>query len=588
MRRGWLATLLAVIAVVFSSGAVATAGPSGYTSELLHFSVRVGPNAQQCTIIGELFVPDSASPTARVPTVLTTHGFGQSYEVQVPTAKWLASHGYVSLAYSGLGFGGSTCKVSLDDRDYDGVAAAQLVSFLGGAGGIAFTDPGLTSPRAPLDVVVHDSTDHVGRPSVNDPRVGMVGGSYGGGVQLGAAAVDPRIDTIVPLITWNDLSYSLTPNGTSTITGVTTAVPGAAKVLFSTLLFGLGVTNPGTKGYIADPARAVGCPNYRDYMCPAIAESVTIGEPSPSVTAHLRHASVATFLDDIHVPVLLGQGEQDTLFTLNEAVATYQGLKSRGVPVKMIWHSWGHSHIEPAPGEFDPKAPDPVAQYETGRILDWFDHYLKNDANASTGPEFAYFQPWVSYSGNARPAYGTSTSFPVGARSDLFLSGDARLVGDPASARPGSAVLYTIPGGLPNGAAPPNIDPTAKVAATDIPGTALAWTTPPLAAPLDVAGIPTLRLRVDAPGRPVIFVKVYDVDPNGVATLINGLVQPVRITNPAAPVEIALPGFVHRFAPGHSLRLAVTSGDVSFRGGLEAMPVTVHADGSVLTLPVVG
>ena len=38
-----------------------------------------------------------------------------------------------------------------------------------------------------------------------DPRVGMSGGSYGGGVQFLAAARDPRIDAITPTIAWHDL-----------------------------------------------------------------------------------------------------------------------------------------------------------------------------------------------------------------------------------------------------------------------------------------------------------------------------------------------------------------------------------------------
>ena len=37
----------------------------------------------------------------------------------------------------------------------------------------------------------------------------MVGGSYGGGIQLDAAAIDPRIDAIVPDIAWNSLVTSL-------------------------------------------------------------------------------------------------------------------------------------------------------------------------------------------------------------------------------------------------------------------------------------------------------------------------------------------------------------------------------------------
>jgi len=42
-----------------------------------------------------------------------------------------------------------------------------------------------------------------------DPLVGGLGVSYGGGFQLVGASVDPRFDALVPVITWHDLSYSL-------------------------------------------------------------------------------------------------------------------------------------------------------------------------------------------------------------------------------------------------------------------------------------------------------------------------------------------------------------------------------------------
>lgn len=40
-----------------------------------------------------------------------------------------------------------------------------------------------------------------------------MGGSYGGGIQLVAAGLDPRIKAIVPAWAWNDLNYSLWPGG---------------------------------------------------------------------------------------------------------------------------------------------------------------------------------------------------------------------------------------------------------------------------------------------------------------------------------------------------------------------------------------
>ncbi len=46
-------------------------------------------------------------------------------------------------------------------------------------------------------------------PVANDPAIGMVGGSYGGGIQLVTAGLDKRVDVIVPGIAWNNLEDSL-------------------------------------------------------------------------------------------------------------------------------------------------------------------------------------------------------------------------------------------------------------------------------------------------------------------------------------------------------------------------------------------
>jgi ABC-2 type transport system ATP-binding protein len=36
-----------------------------------------------------------------------------------------------------------------------------------------------------------------------DPRIGMSGPSYGGGIQIVTAAIDGRVDAITPTIAWN-------------------------------------------------------------------------------------------------------------------------------------------------------------------------------------------------------------------------------------------------------------------------------------------------------------------------------------------------------------------------------------------------
>jgi hypothetical protein len=536
--------LLAAVALAGSAVASAHADPA-FTVQTMHFDVVVGPAGDQhCDIVGDLYTP-AVTPA---PAILTTNGFGGSKDDQAGIARFAAARGYVVLSYSGLGFGGSGCKITLDDPDFDGKAASQLVSFLGG-----------------LSTVVHDAP--------GDPRVGMVGGSYGGGVQFAAASVDPRIDTIIPLITWNDLAYSLGPNN-----AVPATTPGSAKITWALLFFFEGALLEPKQH--PDPTRAIGCPNFPNEVCTDLLLTGTLGYPTPQTTALLRHASVASFVGRVRVPTLLIQGQKDTLFNLNEAVATYQALRAQGTETKMIWQSWGHSGGA-APGEIDLNNPDPATQYETARILDWFDHYLKG-LPTDPGPRFAYFRDWISYSGNASPAYASAPAFPAGTARTVALT-------------PEIQTFLTPPLGVPTSLSPFDAinQPAVDI---NLPGTFASATGAALAGPLDVVGSPAVDLRLNAPtavltsglgptGQLVLFPKLYDVAPDGTASLIHQLVAPVRVANPSATVHVSLPGIVHRFDTGHRLRLVVASGDLNYRGGLASAPVTVTSE--TLTLPVV-
>ncbi|AXT86628.1 ABC transporter ATP-binding protein [Aeromicrobium sp. A1-2] len=576
----------------------AQAAPA-YTVTPLHFAVKTGTtNAKSCDIIGDLYLPATASATKRVPAILTTNGFGGSKDDQTGIGTTFAARGYAVLSYSGLGFGGSSCKITLDDPDFDGLAASQLVSYLGGKSGIAFTDAAHTTPAPVLDVVRRDSKDHHGKRSTNDPRVGMFGSSYGGQIQYAAASVDPRIDTIVPIITWSDLSYSLSPNNTSQTTGVQTTTPGAAKLVWALGFSGLGMLN-GLQNAQADPSRLLPCPNFADFVCPALVTAAVTGTLDATATTNLRHASVATYTKKITIPTLIVQGQHDTLFNLNEAVATYRALQAQGTEVKMIWQKWGHSDNKPAPGEIDLKKPDVTTQYETKRISDWFDHFLK-DSKVGTGPEFTYFRDWISYTGIATPAYGTSSTFPVGAGRTYYLSGKG-LTTSKTSIAAGSQSFLTPIAGLPTSF--DTIDVVGKdspLPESDLPGTSASWTTTPLSSNLDVVGSPSLRIQVSSPtaaltqglgstGQLVLFAKVLDVDAAGKATVVKNLVAPVRVPDVNKPFTVTLPGIVHRFAPGHSLRLVIAGGSTNYRGGLTTNPVTIATGGSgqALTLPVV-
>ncbi|HET6876314.1 MAG TPA: CocE/NonD family hydrolase [Jatrophihabitans sp.] len=609
-HRNALWAITALLAAAAIGAGALTAGPQpaaaapGYSVRTLHFEVHVGPHdSQTCDIVGDLYTPAAASPTHRVPAILTTNGFGGSKDDQAGIGRAFARRGYEVLSYSGLGFGGSGCKITLDDPTYDGRAAKQLVSFLGGKRGIAFRDAKHTHPVRPLRVVQLDRRDHLGIPSRFDPRVGMIGGSYGGEIQFAAAKVDPRIDTIVPMITWNDLSYSLGPNGTDQTRGVSTATPGATKLVWGVSFSALGVLDGG-QGTSNDPSRMVGCPNFATFVCPALVTAGSTGYFQPSTVRKFRHASVASYMHSIRIPVLLMQGENDTLFNLNEAVATYRALRAQHTPVKMVWHSWGHSGSSPAPGELDIAHPNPKTQYETARIAHWFAHYLAG-RHVGTGPRFAYFRDWVHYRGIATPAYGTARRFPVGHSVAYHLSGNSALVRRRDALTTGTQNFTTPPAGAPSSIDPADVlsgyaSQAGNPPVNDAPGTFASWTSPALHRAMDVVGEPKVRVAIQAPsaaatqaggpaGQLVLFVKVEDVAPDGTASMIHGLESPIRVPDVTRPITVTLPGIVHRFAPGHSLRLVIAGGSENYRGGLTPTPVTIAGGArQVLRLPVVG
>src|SRR5919202_1717448 len=200
-RRGSVGARLAAVCVAAGAllCAASPAAAEKYTVKTLHFAVKTGPRGDRaCDIVGDLYRPKSATRAHPAPAILTTNGFGGSKNGQADVGRLQASRGYVVLSYSGLGFGGSGCKITLDDRDYDGKAGSQLVTFLGG--GKAATD------GTRVNFVRRDSVAHDGKHHAHDPRVGMIGGSYGGENQFAGPRGDPPPGTNIPIITWNDLS----------------------------------------------------------------------------------------------------------------------------------------------------------------------------------------------------------------------------------------------------------------------------------------------------------------------------------------------------------------------------------------------
>jgi len=612
-----------------ASAATASAAPAPYTVTPLRIQISspgcptpaLDPTYQP-TVAADLYVPSPAPAVGTAPAILTTNGFGGSKADQAGLGKAFAARGYVVLSYSGLGFGGSSCRITLDDRQHDGAVGSQLVSFLGGDPAIkAYVDTMDSQTGAAAydstKPVVLDTTATVACPfprcGVNvkrdnevthDPRVGMIGGSYGGQIQFATAAVDKRVDTIVPIITWNDLSYSLTPNNTTLQpNSVSYATPGVGKLDWTGLFFadgqaqGLKYAGEDLSERVANPLTNT-CPEFDPRACTALTQETTDNAPNATTLSFLRQASVHSYLSQIKIPTFLAQGQSDTLFNLQESVANYRQLKAQGTPVKLLWQSWGHSNSTPVAGELDLNAP--TGTYEGGLFEQWFDHYLKDNANAPA-LDFSYFRDYAYTAPNAAAAYQQAPAYPVGTTQQLFLSSAKDLTPNRSKVTTGTGQFATpgASGPLSQSYTAPNPD-TQQPPATDAPGTFAAYDTQPLTTNVDSVGIPTLDVRLSSPtaeqsqalgpkGDLIMFAKIYDVAPDNSTTLVHRLIAPVRVADVTKPLHIELPGVVHRYATGHKIRLVLAASDVSYQNNRVPQVVSVLTDRAapgVLTVPV--
>src|SRR5487761_563642 len=219
-RRLRARVVIAAVAVVVLAAvgiilAVALNRPAPVTIRNLRIPVVDGPGGgQRVGLDASFFTP---AGTGRLPAVLLAHGFGETKAAVQQQAQDLARAGFAVLTWSARGFGASAGQIGLDSPDYEVTDVQELVTWLAG------------QPRVLLD--------HPG-----DPRVGIAGASYGGGIALLAAAYDHRIDAVVAQSTWNNLATALFPDAAA---GGSPA-DGVFKKQWASLLFTAGARAGGS------------------------------------------------------------------------------------------------------------------------------------------------------------------------------------------------------------------------------------------------------------------------------------------------------------------------------------------------------
>ncbi|MFI5895345.1 alpha/beta fold hydrolase [Actinoplanes sp. NPDC051513] len=514
-------------------------------------TVRTGPADDESVALDTRFyLPRDRG--GRVPAVLLAHGFGGTKESVSDDAESLAERGYAVLTWTAQGFGRSGGQIHLDSPDYEVKDAQRLLDWLA------------ARPEVRLD-------------ATGDPRVGVVGGSYGGGLALLLAGQDPRVDAIVPSITWNDLTKVFLPQSADTST------TGVFKKGWAGLYFGNGAAVGQSAGQPDAPAESPGdpaCGRFAADVCKAYLQLATAGTPDAETLAVLRKSSPATVLSKIKAPALLIQGEVDTLFPLSEADANARGIAATGTPVRVAWFTGGHD------GGAGPQTDQDRLKYLT---VQWLDHYVKGEGDA---PENSFTYSRVAgfsaldrglvtngYSTKSYPGMSGTGSTQVS------LAGSAQPIANPPNGNP--AALSSLPG------AGGRLSELLGGIAGDIPGQYATFQSTPVTSAIEVAGAPVVRLRAASPtGEATLFVKLYDVDESGTETLSAGLVAPVRLTglpasiDKASEVTVTLPAIVRRIDAGHTVRVVVATSDQAFLTPAQPTVYTVAA-GSSITLPTV-
>jgi ABC-2 type transport system ATP-binding protein len=570
--RGRLVAAGAAVAVLAALvGWAAWPSTPGYTATSQFVTVMSGPAGDTPIRLDTTYYrPRAASAAHPVAAVLLAHGFGGTKESVRTDAQDLAGLGYAVLTWTAEGFGRSGGQIHLDSPDWEVKDASRLLDWLA-------------------------ARTEVRRDGANDPRVAAVGGSYGGGLALLLAGYDHRVDAIVPQITWNDLASAFLPESTGR-----PPAEGVFKKAWAGLFFGAGAAAPdlaagglptgglpdgglptgGLPGGAAD-ANPI-CGRFAADICQAYLSIATTGRGSQAAVDLLRRSSPASVLDRIDAPTLLVQGEADSLFPLAQAQANARGIAAHGTPVRVAWFTGGHD------GGTGPASDQDRVRYLTAQ---WLDHYLRG--NGPPPPDsFTYSRiAGLDANSDGYVALGFSVADYPGlsgnATRSVPLRGPTQPIANPPNGTPGA--LSILPG---TGTA--GLSSLAAGAAVEVPGQHADFYSAPLTSTVDVVGAPVVRLRVASlTGEAVLFVKLYDVDPSGGATLPDGLVAPVhlsglpRAAGDAAPVTVTLPAIVHQFQPGHLMRITVASSDQAYATPPDPTLYTVALGGPELRLPTV-
>lgn len=305
--------VLAVAAAALSPTATAATAPT--TSDGCLTSVPDAGASTPVQICYTVFQPAGATADTPVPVLLEGHGWGGSRQTDPAAFERYLAAGYGVISFDQRGFGESGGKAHVMDPAVEGEDVQRLVDLAAGLDWVRQDGPG-------------------------DPRIGAIGGSYGGGYQYVGAFRDvaetgrTRFDALAPEYTWWDINDALAPSG-------------VARSEWLSALWALGNvsqahTDPAFRGFPEGAATG----NYPDYLRDFWADN----GPAAQIAAGRR----------LDIPVLVRQGVSDNLFNLNQALKNLGGLTDRA-RARSVFVGFHGGHALPAVLPPGSRAGNPVA-----------------------------------------------------------------------------------------------------------------------------------------------------------------------------------------------------------------------------------
>jgi pimeloyl-ACP methyl ester carboxylesterase len=467
-----------------------------------------------------IFKPAVASSASQVPVVLHSHGWAGSRTKTIGgTVKTFLDAGFGVVSIDQRGHGESGGQANVQDPTIETEDIQAVIDRI-----------------AQLDWVRHD-TDELGAPIANDPVLGAIGGSYGGGYQTMTALDEiaeqghTRFNALAPEITWYDLPESLAPQK-------------VVRTEWNVLLYGVGARM--LPQYVHEGfAWGTATGQWPD--------GTIYGQPAPGVpnldAEFHEHGPVAFVEKDIHIdiPTLFRQGISDSLFNLNQGIKNFDNTLSDGAREQSYLIGYNGGHVLPAampPGTAaGSDACSPGGDF-TALTIDFFNRVFGGASTDGMLPGRYNFTTADGAGCISLDSIGVSKTIDV----DLL----------------GSRTLATTAG-----AGAPIQVPVAL-------------------GPVEVAGIPTLEGKLTSTGLDsrAFFGLSVGTTPADAKVIQNNL-MPLRQILPAVDEDfkIELPGVSIRVPEGQTLFLTITPVSDMYFGHASRVPAAIVLSELKLALP---